>query len=280
MKKKYFIIIAICIFLGGWIIWDNNRICVSNYRICDSSLPDKFEGYKIVQVSDLHNASFGTNQSYLIKKIKKETPDIIAITGDLIDSNHTNIDVAMKFVDEAVKIAPVYYVTGNHEAWLDNYESVLKAPLEKLGVTVLDNRTVSIEKNEQSITLLGVDDPDFVLKGEWGVKSNVAVDKQLSKLAPKGFSVLLSHRPELISVYSDYSISCALCGHAHGGQFRIPFIGGVVAPDQGFFPKYTSGIYKEGKTQMVVSRGLGESIIPIRINNSPEVVVVELSKGR
>ena len=279
MKKKRFLLFVIIIILVFvWLIWDNYRISVSNYSVQDDSLPEAFDGFTIVLVSDLHNASFGKEQNRLIEKIQAEKPDMIAITGDLIDSNHTDIDVAMQFVIEAKEIAPIYYVTGNHEAWVNEYETVIKPQLIENDVMILEDTSVFLEREGQHITVVGLDDPAMELKGDVFGETEAMVDTKLERLKGRGFSILLSHRPELISVYAAHSISLVLSGHAHGGQIRIPFIGGICAPNQGWFPKYTAGVYQEENTKMIVSRGLGNSVIPVRVNDCPEVVVVTLKK--
>lgn len=272
-KKLIFVLSVLLILLIGWLIWDNERISITNYSVKSDKLPDAFQEYVIVQVSDLHNKSFGKNQERLIKKVESAHPNMIAITGDLIDSSHTDVNTAMDFIKEAVKIAPCYYVTGNHEAWTNIYSTELKSQLEKCGVTILDNKSISISKNGQSITLAGLSDPDFE---ETTTDEKNLVDGQLTQMDTKGFSILLSHRPELFPVYVRHSFSLILTGHAHGGQVRLPFIGGIVAPNQGFFPKYTEGIFEYENTKMIISRGLGNSIIPIRVNDCPELVVVTL----
>ncbi len=274
--KKIKVLIIVLILIVAWLVWDNYRICVSHYSIQNELLPNSFDGYRVVQVSDLHNMLFGENQKRLIEKIKIENPDMIAITGDLIDAHHTNVEVAMQFVKEAVKIAPVYFVTGNHEAWTKEYEEKLLPSLEESGVVIINDEKIELERDGHTINLLGVNDPSVDLKGDLFGEAEAMIDTKIKRMQVEGFSLLLSHRPELFEVYVDNSISCVLSGHAHGGQFRIPFVGGVYAPNQGIFPKYTAGIYEDGDTQMVVSRGLGESVIPIRVNNSPELVVVEL----
>ena len=277
-KRKKILLGVIIILLIAWIFWDNVRIGTSHYTVENSSLPDAFNGFKIVQISDLHNASFGSENKRLLDIIQNEKPDIIAITGDIIDSNHTNVDIAIQFVEKAVQIAPVYYVTGNHEAWSEEYEATLKPKLNELGVIILQDENSIIEKDHQCINILGLNDPDFTIRGDMFGESEAMINTKLDEIQPTGFSILLSHRPELFPVYVKHGIPCVLSGHAHGGQFRLPFIGGLIAPDQGFFPKYTAGIYSEQNTKMLVSRGLGESIIPFRINNCPEVVVVKLCK--
>lgn len=209
--------------------------------------------------------------------LSKNEPDIIVITGDLIDAQHTNIDIALNFVKEAIQIAPVYYVTGNHEASLSQYDR-LKDGLESVGVSVLDDRVVELERDGEKITLIGLSDPDFTVKGDVFGEVPAMINTKLEKLTnmENSYTILLSHRPELFESYVSSGIDLILCGHAHGGQFRLPFIGGLIAPNQGLFPKYDAGVFSDHNTHMIVSRGLGNSIIPFRFNNRPEIVLVEL----
>lgn len=274
---KVFLIVGFLVAVITWICVGNYTIKVTHLTIENKLIPKSFEQFVIVQVSDLHNTEFGSNQQVLVQHVKNTNPDIIAITGDLIDSNHPDIKKAMDFVKAIAKIAPVYFVTGNHEAWTEEYGK-LKTELQQVGVVILDNEAVILEQNDESIQLMGVSDPDFVLKNDWFDEKKAMVNKQIQGILEPNhnYKILLSHRPELVDVYAENSINLVLCGHAHGGQVRIPFLGGLVAPDQGFFPKYTEGVHNIGETQMVVSRGLGNSIIPIRINNQPELVVITL----
>ena len=200
---------------------------------------------------------------------------MIAITGDLIDSRNTEIDTALQFAREAVKIAPCYYVTGNHESRIDDFDQ-LKAGLETLGVKVLDNKRLILQKGNDEITLIGVSDPKFMTRK---IEEEDEIMRQcLTQLSEEAdtYRILLSHRPEMFDLYKQMGIDLVLSGHAHGGQFRLPFVGGLVAPNQGFFPKYDAGQFIEENTTMIVSRGVGNSIVPFRINNPPELVVVEL----
>lgn len=272
----------ICLLIGSifaiWLILtiiDNKRIQITNYDITSKKVKNELI---IAQISDLHNTSFGKHNKTLVNKIKDIKPDIIAITGDLIDSSKTNITVAMNFINQAVKIAPIYYVPGNHEAWNQSDYSTLKDKLKKAGVVVLEGEDKEITVKDNKISLLGITDPDYI--GEAGISELDVVSTDLDTLSydSDNLVILLSHRPELFSAYKHRDIDLVLTGHAHGGQFRTSLSGGLLAPDQGLFPKYTSGIYKdkEDKTQMIVSRGLGNSVIPIRINNNPEVVVVNV----
>jgi len=240
-------------------------------------LPNSFSGLRIAHVSDLHNAGFGRGNSKLLMKLKAEKPDIIVITGDLADSRRTDIDTAVGFAKEAMEIAPIYYVTGNHEARLKEYET-LETGLTDAGVVVLRDKIHIIERGSEEILLVGLDDPGFTLKSDWFNEKQAMVNTRLKNLKAgrNAFTVLLSQRPELFETYVENNIDLVLSGHTHGGQIRLPVIGAVVVPDQGFFPKYDAGLFKSGNTNMIISRGLGNSLIPIRINCRPELVIVTL----
>ena len=259
-----------------WIAWENKALELNMYNISSNELPKGFDGFRIAQVSDLHNAEMGKDNQKLISILKDAEPDIIVITGDMIDSRNTNVDIALAFAEKAMQIAPCYYVTGNHESRVSEYDA-LKEGLNRLGVTVLEDAKTELIVSGEKITIIGVDDPnfktDYLLNDESAIKSNL--NELMSEDA--GYTILLSHRPELFEAYVDSGVDVVFSGHAHGGQFRIPFIGGVVAPNQGLFPQYDSGIYTKENTNMIVSRGVGNSIVPFRINNRPEVIVVELS---
>ena len=279
-KRQWIFTAVICLILIAiWIVWGNNQIELTEYIITSSKVPDSFSCFEIAQVSDLHNTEFGEENSKLLELLSEVEPHIIVLTGDLIDSRHTDIEIALDFAGKAAQIAPVYYVSGNHEARVPEYED-LKMGLTEAGVTVLENQKVQITRDGESITLMGIQDPSFRTDYLFGDAESISW-QAISGLQNEsdGFTVLLSHRPELFDVYVDTGIDLVFSGHAHGGQFRLPFIGGLVAPNQGFFPKYDAGRFDEGNTTMIVSRGVGNSIIPFRINNSPEIVVVELKKS-
>lgn len=261
-----------------WTLWGNTALMVSHVTVRSGSLPPAFSGFRIAQVSDLHNAEFGEGNEKLLGMLSDCAPDLIAVTGDLVDAGHTDIEVALAFVAEAAKIAPVYYVPGNHEAHLPRYDT-LKAGLAEAGAVVLEDEAVTLRRDGEAITVAGLSDPAFAGAGDLFGEVPAMVRAKLERLpdSESGYTLLLSHRPELFDVYAGCGVDLVLAGHAHGGQFRLPFAGGLIAPDQGLFPRYDAGLYTGGGTSMVVSRGLGNSIIPLRINNRPEVVLVELS---
>ena len=247
----------------------SEKIALTQINYTNKRLPSQFDGFRILHISDLHNVLFGPGQSYLLRRTREAAPDIIAVTGDLIDRRRTDIDAAMNYISRAVHIAPVYFVTGNHEMLSGRYTE-LSERLAECGVTILDDRCVEIERVGSRIAVAGVIDPVQRHPEEYehaleALYRGTSVD----------FKILLAHKPRL-STYSRYDIDLALCGHAHGGQWRLPFIGGLYAPEQGVFPKFTSGMYKENGTAMIVSRGLGNSVFPIRMFNGPELVVVTL----
>ena len=277
MKKKLiFFIAAVILVAAAGLLWGNKSIVTTRYALSPENLPESFRGFRIVQVSDLHNTDFGGR---LIEKISAEKPDIIVITGDLVDSYSTDIPVAVEFAKNVSGIAPVYYVTGNHEHRIDGYEE-LKACLEEEGVEILENETVEISRGGEKINLSGINDPTF-FGSEIMNEQYIAFSGKLKTLAAEnGINILLSHRPEFLSLYAECGFDIVFCGHAHGGQVRLPFIGGVFTPDQGFFPEYTEGVHSVGKTETVISRGLGNSAFPLRVFNRPELIVCDLGEEK
>ena len=258
-----------------WVLWGNTAVELNEYTIQSESIPKSFDGYRIVQISDFHNAQIGKDNEKLISLIEKAEPDIIAITGDIVDWRRTDIEFTKEFVLQIMKIAPCYYVSGNNESYITEKYDV-KNILADMGVTVLEDETQHLEIEGEKILLAGVDDPAFSDNYSSADSVPIMQTKLEELMSDDIYTVLLSHRPELFGVYCEHEADLVLSGHAHAGQFRIPFIGGLYAPDQGFFPEYDAGLYTDGKTNMLVSRGIGNSKIPIRFNNRPEVIVIEL----
>ena len=271
-------IVLLCLALGAvafaiWVFWSNKAIVLTKYKIkADSSL-------KIIQISDFHNAKFKNNNEELLTLIKGTAPDLIAITGDFIDSRHTNLERSVEFARELIKIAPCFYAPGNHESRMPENYALLTDALEEMGIVVLHDETTEFEKNGEIYTIIGVEDPMFITKNKDSAeKAKIIIKDKLSELMKRvnGYSIVLSHRPEAFYSYVDVGADLVLTGHAHGGQVQIPFLGGLIAPNQGFFPKYTTGVHIAKKTKMIISRGIGNSLCPIRVNNRPEIVLIEL----
>ncbi|WP_078380026.1 metallophosphoesterase [Sutcliffiella halmapala] len=280
-KKSFLILIIAIISIVFFFYFQNNSIETTEIDIRSANIPAGFHGFKIVQLSDLHSKSFGENQSGLVKEVGKANPNLIVFTGDLVDSKKYDEDASLTLMKELVQIAPVYFVTGNHEWWSGRFNS-LENKLIELGVQVMRNTSAVIANGEDKIHIIGIDDPAQVNEGysEESIAEE-AIENAMDGLTDgENFKILLSHRPELFSLYSNYELDVVFSGHAHGGQVRIPFLdSGLIAPNQGFFPKYTSGKHNLNNTTMIVNRGLGNSIIPLRIFNRPEIVVATLKQG-
>lgn len=279
-KSRLFLMILLAIMLLVFFLWQNNHIVTTRFDYVSSRILKDFDGFTLVQISDLHNKSFGRDQKRLLRKIENSKPDIILITGDLIDRRRYKLETAMVFIRGAIKIAPVYYVPGNHEAWSGKYESI-KSSLVHAGVIVLDDDKIEIVRGGETIDIIGLKDPGFLNSNNVDGKDMFRLEKTLMDLSDENrFQILLSHRPELFFIYARNKIDLSFTGHAHGGQFRLPFLGGLIAPAQGLFPDYTSGMHSKGNSTMLVSRGLGNSIIPVRIFNRPEIIELVLKSSK
>ena len=276
MKKKWIFRWCVRVTIVLWIIWGNLCPGLTRVALKDPDLPEDFHGFRIAHLSDLHNTEFGKENVRLLRKLMKAAPDVIVITGDILDSNRTDTAVALAFAANALNIAPCYYVTGNHEGSIDTYEN-FKKDLKALGVIVLENEYRVLERGNAKIRLYGIDDPNVCHDGIWGDPAAVTAQRlENLQIDSETYSILLSHRPDLMEVYAAGEVDLVLSGHVHGGQFRIPFMGGLYAPSQGFFPEYNAGLYQLNDTQMIVSRGLGNSSFPLRLNNRPEIVLITL----
>lgn len=262
-----------------WLYRTNVHVQCTKYRLSFRTLPQSFHGFKIAHLSDFHNRKFGNVTAQICQRLRTEKPDIIVITGDLIDSRNPNVAIALAFVRELTTIAPCYYVPGNHEArlYFSSHFSRLLNGLKRFGVEILRNRNVCLTKQEETITIAGVDDPLFTkkLNGRYEPLKLETINQFVTEDA---FSILLSHRPEYFTLYKHSRANLVFSGHAHGGQFRLPFIGGLFAPHQGFFPTYDAGVFQADEFALVVSRGIGNSVLQLRLNNQPEIVIVELAK--
>lgn len=269
--KKWFLWGGIIVVLLCFFCYENHHLVVTEFTYVNESVENYPDGYRIVQISDLHNTAFGRNQWALVDRITELAPDMVVITGDIVDSNHTDIDVATDLVGQIVGLCPVYYVTGNHEYWLDESDRRrLFEEMEQAGAVLLFNEAVTVNASGKTFDLIGLDDNSL---------TDGTLKTLLSECNSETLNIVLAHEPHYIEKYAATDADLVLCGHAHGGQFILPLIGPVVAPDQGIFPQYTSGAYRMDDMTMFVSRGLGNSIIPVRLFNCPEVVCIDLATG-
>ena len=252
---------------------------VTHHQYCSRLVLQVFNGFTIVQVSDLHNRCFGGGPEEIAAVLRAQQPDLIAITGDLIDRKYPDIEAAIAFTRLAVAIAPVYFVPGNHEFRSKQYHT-LRPRLIAAGVRVLCDASETVEKGGARFVIAGLRDPAYSTDSSGYTDAETLAEREaaLRRLLPDGnaFYVLLSHRPEFFDLYVRCGAHLVLCGHAHGGQVRLPVIGGLYAPGQGLFPRYTSGTYCRFDTTMIVSRGLGGKFVHLRVFNRPELVVVKL----
>jgi len=258
------------------------RIVTSEYELFYTDLPESFDGFRIVVVSDLHASEHGRDNERLIRLVREANPDIIAITGDILDAYRRipverQLEVAETLVRGLVPIAPVYFVTGNHE-WDRRVGGPweLFSILDEHGVTVLRNRYVVLESNGDTIILAGVDDPNGPADM---IRPYELVERIFEHEGEDSFIVMLSHRNGGLPLFSSLGVQLVLCGHAHGGIIRLPFTDGLIGPQRELFPTHTSGVYTMGGTNMVVSRGIGNYIWMPRFLNNPHLVVAVLRAG-
>ena len=268
MKKLLkFIVFIFAVYVFFYV--NNHWIVTTEHTYESEKVPASFDGYRITQVTDLHDATFGDKQLNLVEKVRATNPDAIFITGDLVDSRRYNLQNSLQAVEQFVDFADVYYVLGNHEVALNNMEEIYAA-LSELGVRVLPNEAVVFERDGERLAIAGIEDPLM------GQTVPAMLDEAIGSVVDDTFTMLLSHRPEQFDSYVNQEIDLVFTGHAHGGQIRLPFIGGLFAPSQGMLPTYTAGVFEEDETTMIVGRGLGNSVFPFRIFNLPEIVTVEL----
>lgn len=241
-------------------------------------IPLSFDGFRIVQVTDLHDAVFGDGQSELLQKIREQDPDLIALTGDFTGEKDADPENAIRFLEKLPDIAPSFYVTGNHEYRLteEHYTKLIDG-IVNAGIIFLNNRTREVERDLDRIQVIGVEDP--ALMGEQHrALDGAKLAKEIKDTAfdPVMFTVLLVHRPEHLHVYAEAGVDLVLCGHSHGGQMRLPLVGAFYVPSQGLFPKYDRGLFSEGRTQMFICSGLGNSVVNKRMLCPPEIAVITL----
>ncbi len=298
---RSFLILSVLIgilIVGNYLA--NQKIYITEYEILDEQIPTAFDGYRIVQVTDVHSIRSQEQADLLYTRVAAEEPDAVVITGDLVDSTYyTEENEALKagtsdkmagqdtvdFVARLTEKYYVYFVYGNHEMILldDVDNNPFKLAMEEIGVIFLNNEGVKITKDEESIYMLGIQDPSTLYKDsdyaeyESHTERINAMMKNVMALKEDDlYTIVLSHRPEYFSEYAKYDADLILTGHAHGGQVRLPGIGGLYAPGQGWFPEYTDGFWTEKETTMIVGRGIGNSVEVPRVFNPPEINTIIL----
>lgn len=268
------IILALIAAAAAFLIKDSREdLEISRYEVASQKLPESFDGFKIVQLSDLHGAEFGEDGMGLVEKVKELEPDIIALTGDFV-TDEGDLAAVEKLAGRLTELCPVYFVSGNHE-FGSGLAIKVRNILERAGVKYLSNEYLTISRGEDEILLGGVEDPlayaDMLSPDELAQKMNDA--------APDAFKILLGHRNYWMTEYPELPVDLIFCGHAHGGLIRIPGVGGLIGTDRRLFPDFDAGQFNNGRYTLIVSRGLGNSVPIPRIFNRPEIVCVELSSA-
>lgn len=268
------IILALIAAAAAFLIKDSrDDLEISRYEVKSQKLPESFDGFKIVQLSDLHGAEFGEDGMGLVEKVKELEPDIIALTGDFV-TDEGDLAAVKKLAGRLTELCPVYFVSGNHE-FGSGLAIKVRNILERAGVKYLSNEYLTINRGDDEILLGGVEDPlayaDMLSPDELAQKMNDA--------APDAFKILLGHRNYWMTEYPELPVDLIFCGHAHGGLIRIPGVGGLIGTDRRLFPDFDAGQFNNGRYTLIVSRGLGNSVPIPRIFNRPEIVCVELSSA-
>ena len=258
-----------------YLMVQNTFLQTTKYTIKNAKLPSEFDGYTIAQISDFHSTNSNRLRKSTIEGIKNQKVDMIVITGDFVDERHDNLSDSLDFAKELTSIAPTFFILGNHEVYLDNSDEFI-TKLKEVGVTVLQNETHIVSLNGACINLVGITDP--ASNKDKKIEENIVQFLEDASYDDSNYTILLSHRPEVCHLYENANIDLTISGHAHGGQVRIPFVGGVISPGEGFWPKYTEGVHKINDMHLVISRGIGSSSFPFRINNRPELVFIELKQ--
>lgn len=289
-KSILFILLVLLVAIVGTVYVSNQFIITSEYELAYSKLPASFDGYKILQLSDLHSKDFDDGNHKLLKKIREQNPDMIVLTGDMVNSTDLDFSVFLSLVGSLSADYEVYFIVGNHEQSLS--ESSLKylhAQLAEMGIRVLDNEKAIIDRGDDSVELYGLwfnlryysdRTNDYVQQdAETYYFSVDKLQKILGENDGSRFSILLAHNPLYADTYFKWGADLTFSGHVHGGMIRLPFLGGIYSPERTFFPEYDGGLYTFGEQNLMVSRGIGNGNLGFRFLNSPEIVTVTLKKA-
>ncbi|MHB1126729.1 MAG: metallophosphoesterase [Bacillota bacterium] len=263
LSPAFFGFIGILILLA-YTYFQVKSVAVTRYTVPIKNLPSVFEGFTILQLSDLHSKEYGDNQERLLELIHKQEFDIVAITGDFVDKDNPRVAPTMDLIKGLLN-KPVFYVPGNHD-WWNGF--TIKEPMQTMGVSVLDNDADKYFRDGEYLWIIGVDDP-YLSRDDLKVASQ--------EIAEPATKILLAHGPNIYQKAIDSKIDLVMVGHTHGGQIRLPFLGAIIAPGQGLFPELDYGLFTAGQTRMVINGGLGETFLPIRFFSRPEIVLITLT---
>ena len=269
-KTALLVFALLLVLVAGSVLDSRYHLQLTEYTLFFPKLPESFDGCKVVQLSDLHGMRFGAENRRLVELVRQQEPDIIVLTGDIAgkDGALDNVEPLLSGIEG---LAPTYYVNGNHE-WADGCVEEIEALMKSHGVTCLSNEIELLYRGKDSIAIVGAEDPN----GRADMIKPWGLSLRLGELYSDHFSLWLAHRNDYIQMYSDIGTDLILCGHGHGGIVRLPFVGGLLNVNRSFGAEYESGVYSTPHFQMVVSRGLGNSIPVPRLFNRPELVAVTL----
>jgi predicted MPP superfamily phosphohydrolase len=258
------------------------KIDVSKYEVESKKIPKEFDGFKILQLSDLHNRKFNRGNKKLVKKIQNQNPDIIVITGDMVSSNSKGFNGFFDVIKGLDNKYPIYYIFGNHEQRLPiEKQTLIVEKLKEYGVKVINNSSEFIRKDNEYMQIYGLQQSlvyynNYLKNKKIYSYEEKDIENVFHKIDDSQFNILLAHNPLYFETYEKWGADLVFSGHVHGGIIRIPFVGGVLSPERTFFPKYDAGEYTINNSEMIVSRGLGYSTINFRVLNNPEICIVEL----
>ena len=273
-RKTAVLLVLTALLAAGFLLWGNCSLQTTETALVSPALPPAFDGLRIVELADLHGRVFGRGSRRLLAAVRRAEPDLICIDGDLFDE-HTDLAMLPPLLRGLCAIAPVYYVTGNHEWRVPGLRGIL-AQMRACGVTVLQDDWRVLRRGEDALVLAGTDDPCG--PAERKTPAELIADNR-AEAGEAAFLLLLTHRNDQLPQWSALGVQAVLAGHCHGGVVRLPFVGGLFGTDRRLFPAWDAGLYRQGETALYVSRGLGYTNVHFRLFNRPEVAVIVLRRG-
>lgn len=273
-RKTAVLLVLTALLAAGFLLWGNCSLQTTETALVSPALPPAFDGLRIVELADLHGRVFGRGSRRLLAAVRRAEPDLICIDGDLFDE-HTDLAMLPPLLRGLCAIAPVYYVTGNHEWRVPGLRGIL-AQMRACGVTVLQDDWRVLRRGEDALIVAGTDDPCG--PAERKTPAELIADIR-AEAGENAFLLLLAHRNDQLPQWSALGVQAVLAGHCHGGVVRLPFVGGLFGTDRRLFPAWDAGLYRQGETALYVSRGLGYTNVHFRLFNRPEVAVIVLRRG-
>ena len=273
-RKTAVLLVLTALLAAGFLLWGNCSLQTTETALVSPALPPAFDGLRIVELADLHGRVFGRGSRRLLAAVRRAEPDLICIDGDLFDE-HTDLAMLPPLLRGLCAIAPVYYVTGNHEGRVPGLRGIL-AQMRACGVTVLQDDWRVLRRGEDALVLAGTDDPCGPAERKTPAELIADIRAEAGEAA---FLLLLTHRNDQLPQWSALGVQAVLAGHCHGGVVRLPFVGGLFGTDRRLFPAWDAGLYRQGETALYVSRGLGYTNVHFRLFNRPEVAVIVLRRG-